>query len=344
MRFSHLCFLGISQTSWAATNLKKVETAEIGVGTSSDDGLEFKEVNGRQLVIPDYDEIIKDFENPYRDSGLVLAQNPDGKPAYGLLPSFVVEKKMCSVDEASGFKTWSTLKLVSTVHGLTAGSIKIGDDKATTQFIHMLPESDFIHLPSKAFERIAGGVGLSAKHLSNKPYQFKKDLLKELPPIEIQFANTQLLFTITPDAYTRCEEKGDMCVLLIKLGNIDKTGFWFLGRPFFDYVVASISLGNTNKGYYHVCAPKLTAKQTESWPVKFAKSKVKVGMPWTPNDYVIMALVIVFVVGLLMYLFRHRLTCWKRGGSSGSVHSTPRQTPDNASANDDTRPLLTNTN
>jgi hypothetical protein len=341
MRFIHLSLLGILHAH--STSLKaNSATAEKGVGPDVEVDFEYREVNSKRLAIPDYDDIIKDYENPFRDSGLLIAQNPDGTPAYGLLPSFVVEKKMCFVDAASDFKTWIKLKLVSTVHGLTAGSVKIGDEKPSSQFIHILPESDFIHLPPKAFEKIATPVGLNGKELKGKPWQFKKALLKELPNIEIQFAQTSLLFTLTPQAYTRCEEEGDSCILLVKLGSFEKSGFWFLGRPFFDYVVASISLGNAREGHYYICAPKLTEKQMESWPIRFSRTKVKVGMPWTPNDYVIMAMIVVFVIGLVMWMLRHKLTCLKRGQQASNVQ-TASLVPENQSVNAET-PILTNAN
>jgi hypothetical protein len=287
------------------------------------------------VAIPGYKELVKDYQNPSRSSSLVIAQDSNGKPKIMLAPILKVKKRMCYTNEGEGFETWSTLRLVSTVPGLTAGSIKIGEDKAETTFIHLLPESEFIHVPRGAFQRISNIVGLSGDKVMKTPWRFSRDKLKDLPTIDLQFAESNALFTLTPEAYTRCAKDGDECVLLVKLGSLEKRDFWFLGKPFFDYTVAVFSIGNYKDAFVHVCYPILAKGLRESWPVKIIKSDNKVGMPWTANDYILMVLIVLFVLGCIYFIFRNRLTCCRR---------RPRPQAAQSVEEGDNQPLLNDSN
>ena len=174
------------------------------------------------------------------------------------------------------------------------------------------------------------------------PWRFSRDKLKELPTIDLQFSESQALFTIKPEAYTKCANDGDECVLLIKLGSLEKRDFWFLGKPFFDYVVSVFSLGNHKASFINVCYPVLAKELRESWPIKVQKSDTKVGMPWTPNDYVLMVLIALFALGCIWFIFRHKITlCSKRQRASVGPASAAASTPeDRNNTTSDTQPLL----
>jgi hypothetical protein len=301
---------------------------DIGGGTDGDNsdtdlGIQHGGVGSGE---EDYDSLLLKWGKPFRDDSAVITPDEHGNPRLMMFPSSWVKDHLCPE------KLWSSLKLVSSVYLMTAGAIQIGTGESKVEFIHLLPQSNYLHVPKKAFHEIVQKVpqhtGLNL-HTAREGIKIKKSEIGGLPSIKIQFAETNVVYELTPSAYTNCKDGDDNdCEVMVKLAVLG-SGYWYLGKPFFNNVVSAISMGNIKKAFVHVCPPK---KQVVlNTRVKFYTTDVKVGMPWTPSDYTLLAMVVLFVTGGILYIFRDKLTCFTR-----------RSRGERLGSEDDRQPLLTN--
>lgn len=262
----------------------------------------------------DYDSLLVKSGKPFLDDSAVITPDEQGNPKLMMYPSSWVKDQLCRE------KLLSTLKLVSSVHLMTAGAIQIGTGDSKVEFIHLLPQSDYVHVPTKAYKEIVKSVpwhtGLDL-HTVREGINIKRAEMVGLPSIKIQFAETNVVYELTPSAYTKCKNEVDEeCEVMVKLAFLG-SGYWYLGNPFFNNVVSAISLGNIKKAFVHICPPKEQVVGNNR--VKFYTTDVKVGMPWTPSDYTLLAMIVLFVIGGILYIFRDKFTCFtSRGERLGS--------------------------
>ena len=305
------------------TNASKVD-ASVGPGGDEAENALSATPRGDNSAEQNYDALLLKYGKPFRDDSVVITQDSLGNPKLMMYPASWVKDHLCPE------KLWSSLKLVSSVYLMTAGAIQIGTADPKVEFIQLLPQSDYIHVPSKAFSEIVQKVPQhSGKnlHTVRQSINIKKSEISGLPSIKIQFAETNVVYELTPSAYTNCVNEADEeCEVMVKLA-ILSSGYWYLGKPFFNNVVSAIALGNIKKSFVHVCPPKTQA--VENTRVKFYTTDVKVGMPWTPSDYALMGLIVLFVIGGILYIFRHKLNCCAKG---------PRA--ERLASEDDRQPLL----
>ena len=275
--------------------------------------------------IKNFDELLKQVNKMYVDRAAVMYPSGDGKITLVMYPASEVKSQICVED------LWSSLKFVSRVYMMTAGSFQIGDSKPRVQYIHLVPESDFISVPPKVFKELMKySEDQSGDAVPEKPIMVSKQTALKFPSISLQFAETQTIYELTPRSYISCEGEGERpCEVLIRLSML-MNGYWFLGKPFFNNVVSAISMGNIRDPFVHVCPFKLDGEESARL-VKYEASDRKVRMPWTPSDYALLAMICVVVATLIFYVFREKLFCCTR--RPRIVQATPAETTE-------TQPLI----
>lgn len=254
--------------------------------------------------LDDHPEINESFINGFIDGGVAMVPHNDEGSIYSMQSALRMKVEECV--EASIVNA----RLIRGSGRMTAGEVKVGDKEQELVYLYLGMESEFLYIPGGDYDDIVRII--DEKYFNMDPVApiiLDRHLIPKLPNIEVQFSKSKVIWSIKPENYTWCKSKDPMvpaskCLLLVKKSKMD--GHWNLGRPFLDGILTVASVGSTDP-YVQLCYPRFGSNMSH-----YRTTDRVVGMPWTINDTLIVAGLVLLVLAILLYFYGDKMNCCRK--------------------------------